>query len=303
MKNNMLRGKITEILLDKYIVKLIENDKQNEIIDVFTRGNIKKKTNILVGDIVIVEKLYDRFVIQEVEKRKNELIRPPVSNIDNLVIVLSIFNPEPDYMLLDKQIAFCFAHNINPIICVNKIDIQNEQVDINIKYINDVYSKIGIEIIYTSAKEKIGIDELINKILNQTSAFSGNSGVGKSSITMEIVNEENIEINSVSDKNNRGRHTTKYVKLYQIKKDTYILDTPGFSSYELYDVEAKELKNYYPEFYNSKCDYADCTHIKEDETVCDIKRKVKDGIIDKERYNRYIYIYEKLKEKEDKKYK
>lgn len=301
MNESILRGKVTEILLDKYIVKLL--DDKNEVIEVFTRGNIKKKTNILVGDIVKLERAYDKLVIIEVEARKNELIRPPVSNIDTLVIVISIYNPEPDYILLDKQIAFCISHNIEPVICVNKVDIENETVANNIKYIDNVYGKLGIDIVYTSAKESTGIKDLVNILENKTSAFSGNSGVGKSSITKTIVGEDKIEVNSISQKGNRGRHTTKYVKLYEINDNTYILDTPGFSSYELYNIEAKELKNYYPEFLNCKCDYDDCNHIKEDISVCDVKRKLSDSTIDKGRYERYVYIFDKLKEKEDKKYK
>lgn len=297
-------ARIIEILLDKYIVRDINSDER--IFEATVKGTVKKKNNILVGDIVEIEEMYDKNVIINIENRKNELIRPPVSNIDNLIIVVSIFNPSPDYILLDKQIILCKSKNITPIICINKIDLEseNEEVKQNIEYIEKVYLNLGIKIVYTSAKKEIGMHELDKSLEGKISAFSGNSGVGKSSITQILIPEkEKIEINSISEKNNKGRHTTKYVKLYKLRKDTYILDTPGFSSYELYDIEAKTIKEYYHEFTNCNCDYADCNHIKEDKKVCEVKRNVEEGKIDKQRYERYVYIYEKIKEKEDRKYK
>ncbi len=304
MAKEKLVARIIEILLDKYIVRDMSNDEN--ILEATVKGNIKKKNNILVGDIVEIEEMYDKNVIVNIQDRKNELIRPPVANIDNLVIVVSISNPSPDYILLDKQIILCKSKNITPIICINKIDLEseNEEVKQNIKYIEKVYLNLGVKIVYTSAKKKVGMEELDILLEGKISAFSGNSGVGKSSITQILIPEKGkIEINSVSEKNNKGRHTTKYVKLYKLRKDTYILDTPGFSSYELYDIESKTIKDYYSEFSNCNCDYADCNHIKEDMSVCAVKMAVEDGKIDKQRYERYVYIYEKIKEKEDRKYK
>jgi len=140
-------------------------------------------------------------------------------------------------------------------------------------------------------------------LYGKTSAFSGNSGVGKSSITQEILNDypKTIDIGEIGQKSKRGKHTTKSVNLYALNNNTYILDTPGFSSYELYDVEHKELRNYYKEFINCNCDYDDCAHVIEADTACDVKRKVKDENIDCGRYERYVYIYNKLKEKYDRK--
>ena len=289
-------AKVTNILLDKYI---LQDDEGNEI-EAGVRGNVKKGGNILVGDNVEYEKSYDKYVITNILERKNQLIRPPVANIDNLVIVLSINEPKPDYILLDKEIVLCLSKNITPVICVNKMDLLNDDED---KYIESVYSKLGVKIIYTSAKEDIGIDELKEELKGKISAFSGNSGVGKSSISQRIMNLDDILVGEIGDKTKKGKHTTKHVKLYSINNDTYILDTPGFSSYELYDISYKDLKKYYKEFLEHPCEYDDCNHVNEDESVCNVKHNVSIGNIDKLRYERYVYIFNKLKEKEDRKYK
>ena len=142
----------------------------------------------------------------------------------------------------------------------------------------------------------------------------GVAGSGKTSVAMhrvsyllykyrETLKNEDILIGKVGEKTNKGKHTTKYVKLYSLQDNTYILDTPGFSSYELYDIDYKNLPSYYPEFKDIKCDYEDCMHVNEDISVCRVKKLVKEGIIDKKRYERYVYIYNKLKELDDKKYK
>ena len=291
-------ARVTGILLDKYILK---DKEENEYI-ANIKGNIKKKSSVLVGDFVEFIKSYDKYLITNIIKRKNEIIRPPVSNIDTMVIVISVCNPEPDYILLDKELVLCFSKNIEPIICINKIDLNNENKEVE-EYINKTYSKLGIKVISTSVKENIGIDKLKKIINGKTSAFSGNSGVGKSSITKNIIKLDEIAIGDLGDKTKKGKHTTKHVKLYNIDKETYILDTPGFSSYELYDISYKKLKDFYPEFNEYRCDYDDCTHVKEDENVCNIKKNRNSGNIDKGRYERYVYIYQKLKEKEDRKYK
>lgn len=294
-----LIGKVIRIDLDIYIIKT-----KNDTINAKARGNTKKKGNILVGDVVSLEKAGDDYMITSVRNRQNSLIRPPVSNIDQMIIVTSLASPVPDFILLDKQIVLCMAKGINPVICINKIDLEkdNEQARLDLKYIKNTYSNLGIKILYVSAKEKIGLDELKNVLQGKTSAFSGNSGVGKSSITSELIGEK-ILVGDIGAKSNRGKHTTKSVNIYSINEDTFILDTPGFSSYELYDIEYRDLKDYYPEFKKCTCDYSDCAHVIEADSVCDVKRHLNDGEIDKGRYERYVYIYEKLKEQYDRRYK
>lgn len=290
--------KVTRILMSTY---LVENGKEK--IQAIPSGNTKKRGNIIVGDRVIVKKSYDKYVIDKVMDRKNYFIRPPVANIDQMIIVLAIKDPAPDYMLLDKEIILCLSKNIIPIICINKVDLVGNN-DKEIEYIKNVYENIGLKVVYTSINDKNSIDELKELLKGKVSAFSGNSGVGKSSITKMILGDKkDIEIGEIGQKTNRGKHTTKHVELYTICDDTYILDTPGFSSYELYDVEYRELKNYYSEFEKCHCDFEDCAHVIEDSKVCDVKRKVEEGIIDKDRYERYVYIYNKLKEQYDRRYK
>lgn len=290
--------KVTKILMGTYF---LENSKE-KIVGVAS-GNTKKRGNIIVGDRVKVKKAYDKYVIDKVTDRKNYFIRPPVANIDQMIIVISIKDPSPDYMLLDKEIILCLSKNIIPIICINKVDLINSD-DKEIEYIKNVYENIGLRVVYTSINDKESINLLKENLKGKESAFSGNSGVGKSSITKMIMGDrEDIQIGEIGKKTNRGKHTTKHVELYTINDDTYILDTPGFSSYELYDVEHKELKNYYIEFEKCHCDFEDCSHVIEDSKVCDVKRKVEEGIIDKDRYERYVYIYTKLKEQYDRRYK
>lgn len=297
-----MKARVKEIVLDKYVLEILENKKE---IIASIKGNTKRKNSIIVGDVVEVNEFYDRNMIEKVYDRKNVLIRPPVANIDCLIIVISIDTPKPDFLLLDKELALCFNKNILPIIAVNKVDLNvTEDTKRDLKYIKKVYGNLGVEIIEVSAKENTGIDRLTKELKNKISAFSGNSGVGKSSIINSIFKEKykKASTSETSKKTKKGRHTTKYVKIYE-KDDMYILDTPGFSSFELYDIEYKNLKNLYPDFKEYDCDYLDCNHVNEDISVCSIKKAVEKGKIDKGRYNRYVELFKKLKEIDDKKYK
>lgn len=292
-------ARVKEIVLNEYILENIENNSEFKA---SLRGNIKRKNGILVGDLVEVEVSYDRYMIKKILPRKNSLIRPPVANIDNLVIVVSLSTPSPDFFLLDKQIVLAKFKDIFPIIVINKIDLNISDItNKDLSYIKNVYGNLGFQIIEVSAKNNIGIDVLKEKLHNKISAFSGNSGVGKSSIINKIFGTNSLTF-EVAKKTNRGRHTTKHVKIYK-NEDMYVLDTPGFSSYELYDIEYKELKNYYPDFLEYKCDYLDCSHVFENEKVCGVKKAINDGRIDKNRYDRYVELFKKLKDEYDRKYK
>lgn len=292
-------ARVKEIVLNEYI---LENIEDNSEFKASLRGNIKRKNGILVGDLVEVEVSYDRYMIKKILPRKNSLIRPPVANIDNLVIVVSLSTPSPDFFLLDKQIVLAKFKDILPVIVINKIDLNISDItNKDLSYIKNVYGNLGFQIIEVSAKNNIGIDVLKEKLHNKISAFSGNSGVGKSSIINKIFGTNSLTF-EVAKKTNRGRHTTKHVKIYK-NEDMYVLDTPGFSSYELYDIEYKELKNYYPDFLECKCDYLDCSHVFENEKVCGVKKAINDGRIDKNRYDRYVELFKKLKDEYDRKYK
>lgn len=292
-------ARVKEIVLNEYV---LENIEDNSEFKASLRGNIKRKNGILVGDLVEVEVSYDRYMIKKILPRKNSLIRPPVANIDNLVIVVSLSTPSPDFFLLDKQIVLAKFKDILPIIVINKIDLNISDItNKDLSYIKNVYGNLGFQIIEVSAKNNIGIDVLKEKLHNKISAFSGNSGVGKSSIINKIFGTNSLTF-EVAKKTNRGRHTTKHVKIYK-NEDMYVLDTPGFSSYELYDIEYKELKNFYPDFLECKCDYLDCSHVFENEKVCGVKKAINDDRIDKNRYDRYVELFKKLKDEYDRKYK
>ena len=293
------QGKIIEILSNIYVVKL----DSGELIKANIRGALKGVKSLVVGDVVEIDFLYDTYIIKKVLPRNNFLIRPPVANIDNLIICLSLKDPTPDHLLLDKELILCYEKNINPIICLNKADNleQDKNLEEEIEYIKNVYCPLGIKVIFTSAKKRQGIEGLEENLKGKISAFSGNSGVGKSSLISIITKDMSIEVGNISRKSLKGKNTTKYVRLYELGEKTYILDTPGFSSYELYDINYKKIKDYYKEFREYKCKYEDCTHVFEDE--CSVKAAVNDKKIDKLRYERYKYIYKDLYEKDKRKYK
>lgn len=298
-EKNIVTGRVIEVLSNLCNIELENSD----IVSAKISGTLKKNNFLTVGDVVELEFLYDTYIIKKIKSRKNFFIRPPVANIDNLIIFLSLDEPKPDYLLLDKQIILCLNKRIKPIICLNKIDKLNNNYDLKkeMEYLINIYSKLDIDIILMSAKNNIGINELKYKLNGKISAFSGNSGVGKSSVISMLLGDKSIEIGEISKKNLKGKNTTKYVKLYKLENNTYILDTPGFSSYELFDIDYKELKNYYKDFLKYKCKYEDCSHILEEE--CEIKKQVKFGSIDRQRYERYKYLYLELKQKDKRKYR
>lgn len=281
--------------------KFIAVDEDKNSYTAICSGSVRK-VKIYVGDFVNLIKKEDTFLIKEILPRKNYFIRPAISNIDYMVLCISVDFPKPDFLLLDKQIIVCKKNNVTPIICITKMDLVNEENSFVIDMVKNVYEKIGIKVWYTSAKNE-DIKENMEFEPLKSYSFSGNSGVGKSTIVSKLTNSI-IETNSVAEKTNRGRHTTKYVKIYELENNAFIIDTPGFSSYDLIDVEKENLREYYPEFADNKCKYLDCKHINEEAgSVCDIKSKVNLGYIDKGRYERYTMLYNILKEKEEFKYK
>ncbi len=178
-----------------------------------------KKTNIVVGDSVEI----NNDIIDRVYSRKNEFERPPIANIDQLIIVVATTNPLPDLELLDKQLIMAEKNDVLPIICINKIDLKDDYDEIT-----RIYEKIGYQVVTTDAKNGVGIDKLAILLQNKITAFTGNSGVGKSTLTNNIFGEEITEEGETSSKLERGKHTTKFVELFKIANQTYIADTPRF---------------------------------------------------------------------------
>lgn len=270
----MLKGQIISNVSNLYQVKI-----ENRIVECVPRGKMKQgEISPVVGDYVEIEELEneDKGVICNILERTMYSKRPKMANLTQIILVVSLKSPKPDYLLLDKQLVYAEYLNIKPIICINKIDLGKKE---QIKEIHEVYEKIGYIVIDTNAKEKIGIDKLKSLLNNEVTAFSGNSGVGKSTLINSLFGEDKTEEGLISKKNQKGKNTTTSVTLYKIGNG-YIADTPGFSTFLVEEVESKELSKYFIEFrkYIKNCEYADCEHEKEEN--CGIKKAIQEGKID-----------------------
>ena len=263
----------------------------------YARGKFKNRDiKPLVGDrveIEVTDEEKNEAIIEEILPRNNEIKRPKIANIDQIIFIISTKNPKPDLLMLDKQLAYAEKIHVEPIIVVNKCDLKEIY-----KSIKELYSKVGYKVIVTSAKQNIGINELKQVLRNKISVFSGNSGVGKSSIINALFDKEKTQEGEISKKNKKCKNTTTDTKLYKLEKDTYIADTPGFSSFEISEIESKELDKCFREFMPEieKCEFVGCTHIKEEN--CGVKKAMQEGKISTERYERYCNMYDELKEKE-----
>jgi len=286
------KGRIINIISNIFYVEI-----DDVVLECTSRGIFKdKEIKPVVGDIVKVD-INDKSIM-EIFERVSYTKRPKIANISQIILVISSKNPKPDLLMLDKQLAFAEYLNIKPVIIINKIDLDKNIAD----EIEKIYSAIGYKVIKTNAKELSIKAKEINEILKDNiSVFSGNSGVGKSTLINGIFDKNITEEGTVSHKNKRGKNTTTSIKLYKIEENTYIADSPGFSTFDIYEIEYRELYRYFREFnkLSDKCEYQDCTHIKEDN--CGIKNELgKD--ISESRYNSYLKIYEELKDKEEHKW-
>ena len=289
-----IKGRITNIVSNIFYVEV-----EDKIYESTSRGIFKTKDlKPVVGDEVIIEAENSVGIILEVVNRQTYIKRPKMANLTQLILVISSKNPEPDLLMLDKQLAFAEFLNVKPIIVINKIDLDKNQAD----GIEETYSKIGYKVIKTNAKENTNIKELQKYLKGNISAFSGNSGVGKSTLINSIFEREETIEGEISKKNSKGKNTTTSVKLYKIGENSYIADTPGFSNFDIYEIPYKELYKYFQEFndYIEECEYLDCTHIKE--KICGIKEAVENEKISEVRYNNFKKIYEELKDKEEHKW-
>jgi len=293
-----MRGLIVENISNLYQVKV-----ENEIYETTARGKFKKEEiTPVVGDIVditVTDEKEKKAVIENIYERKVYIKRPKLANITQIIFVVSSKEPKPDLLMLDKQLAFAEFEGVNSIIVLNKTDLDQKEDFRNIK---QIYSKIGYTVILTDAKQRKGIGKLKELLKNNINAFSGNSGVGKSTLINGIFNRDVTQEGEISKKNKRGKNTTTAIKLYEIDEDTYIADTPGFSTFDISEIESKELYHYFKEFgqFEENCEFIGCTHIKEEN--CGIKKAVESGEIDKARYERFCKIYQELKEKEERKW-
>lgn len=265
---------------------------------IFRKENIKP----LVGDDVTIE-ITDaenfKGNIIEILPRRSALIRPAVANIDQALLIFAMSKPEPNYNLLDRFLIMMEQQGLTCIICFNKNDIASKEERLRIR---SIYDNSNCNVVFTSAMKKEGLSELQQLLQGKTTAVAGPSGVGKSSIINCLQKSKTMETGAISEKIERGKHTTRHSELITISDNTYIMDTPGFSSLALFDMEKEDLKTFYPEFepYEDKCKFLGCAHIHE--PVCGVKDAVEEGKIHKTRYDNYVLFYEELKEKEKRKY-
>lgn len=264
---------------------------ENELIECKARGKFRfNELTPMVGDSVDIEVNGEKGVINKIHKRKNQLVRPPVANITQAFIVFCFENPEINLDLLNKFLVQCEANDIKVIVCFNKIDIVNLDT---YAYIIKMLELAKYETILLSAKNSIGIDKITQKLENNVSVLCGPSGVGKSTILNKVSGRELMETGNISEKLSRGKHTTRHCELIECNNGL-IVDTPGFSSFEIETMEKDQLQYCFPEFieFIGECKFNGCLHNKEPE--CSIKTAVKKGIISELRYDFYIKTLEEL---------
>ncbi len=292
-----MQGKIIENISNLYKIKT-----EKEIYEATARGKFKKEEiTPVVGDnveIAVLDENQKKAVIEKIEERSVYVKRPKLANISQIILVVSSKHPKPDLSMLDKQLAFAEFLGINAVIVLNKTDLDTKQ---EFKETKSIYEAIGYKVIETNAKEQKGTEQLKEVLKGNINAFSGNSGVGKSTLINALFENVVTEEGEISTKNRRGKNTTTSTKLYEIDDNTFIADTPGFSTFEISEIESKNLANYFREFepYIENCEFVGCTHIKEQN--CGIKDAIKENKISEDRYNRFCKIYEELKQKEERK--
>ncbi|MBE6015838.1 MAG: ribosome small subunit-dependent GTPase A [Lachnospiraceae bacterium] len=289
-----MRGKIIKGIAGFYYVfvpgKGIYECKAKGI---FRKDNIKP----LVGDNVDIDVLDENDMegnITAIEERENELIRPTVANIHQALVIFAVNKPAPNYNLLDRFLVSMEMQDVPSVICFNKKDIASDE---EMEFLRRAYGRSGYRLIFTSAKTGEGMDELMDVLSGKTSAVAGPSGVGKSSIINFLSPEAGAETGEVSRKIARGRHTTRHSEIITVNDNTFIMDTPGFSSLYV-DIEEKEdLKEFFPEFtkLSEKCRFNGCVHINEPD--CAVKEALEAGEISELRYKSYTEIFEEIKNK------
>ena len=289
-----MQGKIIKGIAGFYYVHVVESG----IYECKAKGVFRKeKIKPLVGDVVEIDILDDtqkKGNIVEILERKNELIRPAVANIDQALVVFAVTKPKPHFNLLDRFLIMMESKGIPVILCFNKKDIATEP---EIQELKEIYASCGYQIVFTSALEEENVDEVKKLLEGKTTAIAGPSGVGKSSLINILQPEAQMETGSISEKIERGKHTTRHSELIWIEDETYIMDTPGFSSLYTNEFEKEELKYYFTEFepYEGTCRFQGCDHVHE--PGCAVKAALEEGKIHQVRYNNYLEMYQELKDK------
>ncbi len=295
----MMRGKILKGIAGFYYVETVEEKiYECKAKGIFRKANIKP----LVGDDVeidIIDEEKRLGNIAEILPRKVQLLRPPVVNVDQAVILFAIVKPNPSYNLLDRFLIMMRQQKLPVIICFNKQDIATKEEQ---EQLTVAYEKCGYKVLFISVREEKGLDELKELLKGKTTTLAGPSGVGKSSLLNKLVPDADMQTGELSRKIERGKNTTRHSELFYVKElsgeegfDTFVIDTPGFTSLEMRDVTVDTLMQYYPEFeeYEPECRFGGCSHIAEPD--CGVKRALAEGKISAVRYENYKLLYEELK--------
>lgn len=291
-----MQGKIVKGIGGFYYVHAAEDGGEARIYECRAKGIFRKDNRKpLVGDDVEMDVLDQEEGlgnIRELLPRRSELIRPAVANVDQALVIFSIVSPRPSFNLLDRFLIMMGRQDIPCIICFNKQDLDSEEEGARYR---EIYGRCGYKSLTVSAADGSGVEELKALLAGRTTTVAGPSGVGKSSIVNRLQSQTRMETGQISEKIQRGRHTTRHTELIAVGKDAYILDTPGFSSLGLFDLEKEQLAGYYPEFaeHEKYCRFGGCAHIHE--PICGIREAVKQGSISQIRYDNYCLLYEELK--------
>ncbi len=286
----MLGGKIYKVLAGTYYIITESGNIEAKAKGKFRNDNTAPK----VGDDVLLEVQSGSYRINAILPRKNELIRPSVANIDKLAIVMAVHKPEPDLVLVEKLIFSCRINRIEPIIVINKCELDKDSAE-NLKL---QLEQSGSQAICVSVKKGIGLDELKIILKDSTSCFTGQSAVGKSSIASWLLPGIQFDTGGLSKKTDRGRHTTRCCELFCFDVDSYIVDTPGFSLFDDVVIAPEEFVLNFDETYfelSSKCRFRGCTHTGEPD--CAVRNAVNNGTLSQERYLRYCKLYKDIYEK------
>lgn len=259
---------------------------------IFRKDHVKP----LVGDDVVVD-ILDTVQklgnIREILPRKSALVRPAVANVDQALVIFAIVKPNPNFNLLDRFLIRMERQKLSTIICFNKQDIATEQEK---EALRKAYETCGYRVCFVSALENEGLELVRALLVGKTTTVAGPSGVGKSSLINQIAPTANMETGAISEKIERGKHTTRHSEIIALGNATYIVDTPGFTSLDISEITKEELGNYYPEFvqYEPYCKFSGCAHISE--PSCGVKDAVEAGKISRVRYENYKVLYQELKE-------
>lgn len=232
--------------------------------------------------------------LEEILPRKNSLIRPAVANVDQAMVIFALASPKPNFNLLDRFLIMMEKQGIPSVLCFNKEDLADSVI---VEEVRERYRESGYPILFISAAKQEGIDAVRECLRGKTTTVAGPSGVGKSSLINLLQSSVRMETGAISEKIERGKHTTRHTELMWVEEDTYILDTPGFSSIDLYGIEKEELGQFFPEIAacGDGCRFAGCAHVAEPD--CSVKQALADGKISTGRYENYRILYEDLKSK------